>query len=259
MAKKKRKQKRRRVAQKVFLYLSLFALVLFAGWYFSDYFEKPPFVSYPEFGIMLPSGFRIHGIDVSKYQSAIGWPQVAEMRVDKVKIGFVFIKATEGIGNIDPYFKRNWRGAKQAGLVCGAYHFFIPTRSGKAQAQHFIEMTQLTNGDLRPVLDVEHTYGTPKAILQQRVADWLEAVEKEYGVKPIIYTNINFYLNFLAGRFDGYPLWVAHYFADNRPRITREWSFWQHSEKGKVNGIRGSVDFNVFKGDSADFNKYLIP
>lgn len=259
MAKRRKKKKKGKNTRKAVLILLVFVVLIFGVWYFSDFIDRPPFVSYPEFGIMLPSGFGIHGIDVSKYQSAIGWPQVAEMKVDKVKIGFVFIKATEGIGNIDPYFKRNWRGANQAGLVCGAYHFFIATKSGKAQAQNFIEMTELTNGNLRPVLDIEHTYGTPKAILQQRVADWLDAVEKAYGVKPIIYTNINFYLNFLAGRFDGYPLWVAHYFADNRPRITREWSFWQHSEKGKVNGIRGMVDFNVFKGDSADFNKYLIP
>lgn len=257
MAKKKRRKKGKGF-KNVLLPLAIFGLVVLGLWYYSDHYQAPPFVSYPEFGIMLPSGFTIHGLDVSKYQEVINWKQVSTMKVDNVHIGFVFIKATEGLGNIDPNFKRNWFEAKKAGITCGAYHFFLPTKSGKAQAENFIEMTKLTHGDLWPVLDIEHAYGTPKAVLQQRVADWLMAVEAKYGVTPIIYTNIHFYSNFLAGRFDHYPLWISHYFAVNKPRINRPWNFWQHSEKGRVNGIKGEVDFNVFNGDSAAFKKLLI-
>lgn len=84
-------------------------------------------------------------------------------------------------------------------------------------------------------------------------------VEEHYGVKPIIYTNVDFYTRILKDDFDEYPLWIAHYLEKHRPRIYRDWSFWQHSETGKVNGIKGNVDFNVFNGDSADFRKLLVP
>ena len=108
------------------------------------------------------------------------------------------------------------------------------------------------------MLDVEQIRGTTVANLQLRVADWINAVEKYYKVKPIIYTNADFYENYLAGKFDDYPLWVAHYLVKDKPRIKRNWIFWQHNEAGRVNGIKAFVDFNVFNGDSTDFNNLLI-
>ena len=143
-------------------------------------------------------------------------------------------------------------------MTRGAYHFFIPGKSGRAQAVNFIETVQLQKGDLPPVLDIEQVNGASVTDLQQRVSDWLVLVEKKYKVKPIIYTNADFYKTFLAGRFDDYPLWVAHYLVKDKPRISREWSFWQHNEKGRVNGIGSFVDFNVFNGDSAAFQQLLI-
>ncbi|MCK7558626.1 hypothetical protein MKQ70_27970 [Chitinophaga sedimenti] len=59
--------------------------------------------------------------------------------------------------------------------------------------------------------------------------------------------------------FDDYPLWVAHYYQKERPRINRRWVFWQHSDIGRVNGIRSHVDFNVFRGDSAALIKMCLP
>ena len=117
---------------------------------------------------------------------------------------------------------------------------------------------RLQKGDLPPVLDIEQANGASVTDLQQRVSDWLLMVEKKCKVKPIIYTNADFYKTFLAGRFDEYPLWVAHYFVKDKPRIDRSWSFWQHNESGHVNGINSYVDFNVFNGDSAAFQKLLI-
>ncbi len=240
--------------------LSLLILVLLgiAGYFTNEYFNRPSFVHYKEFGIPVPVRYRIHGIDVSKYQRNISWKQVQQMEVNQVKIGFAFIKATEGLGRIDEHFRRNWHQTKKAGIPRGAYHFFIASKSGKAQAENFIETVSLQKGDLPPVLDVEQTYGTSVAILQQRVADWLELVEKKYGMKPIIYSNADFYTNFLAGRFDDYPLWVAHYKVNDQPRIKRNWHFWQHSETGHVNGIEPYVDFNVFNGDSVSFRKMML-
>lgn len=216
------------------------------------------FVHYDEFGIEVPRNYQIHGIDVSRYQQRINWNMVAEMEVEKIKLGFAFIKATEGIRNVDPQFRRNWQQAAKAGIPRGAYHFFLATKSGREQAENFIRTVSLQPGDLPPVLDVEVTYGVSNELIRSRVKEWLDIVELHYGVRPIIYTNISFYTNRLKDDFDEYPLWIAHYLEKHRPRIYRDWSFWQYSEIGSVNGIKGKVDFNVFNGDSSEFRQLLV-
>lgn len=217
------------------------------------------FVEYKEFGISIPQNYSIHGIDVSRYQQNISWKAVRHMQVQDIHLGFAFIKATEGIKNIDPFFKRNWKKAKEAGMIRGAYHFFIASKDGKEQANHFFKMVKLESGDLPPVLDVEESYGMPAARLQKEVKKWLDAMEAAYGVKPIIYTYVTFYDKYLKPAFDEYPLWIAHYFQPQKPRIHRSWHFWQHSDGGRVNGIISKVDFNVFAGDSAAFRALLVP
>ncbi len=250
---------RKRRRQRIALWLAgTFVLLALATWYFTSLFRKPPSVRYPEFGITIPSGYMIHGIDVSRYQRVIDWEEVRAMQVRDVKIGFAFMKATEGISNVDPQFRRNWTEAGNQGVVKGAYHYFIPGRSGKKQAENFIDIVHLEKGDLPPVLDIEETYGTDAKKLQQSVTEWLTAVEEHYGVKPVIYTNINFYNRYLLGKFDAYPFWVAHYLAPDGPRTQQKWKFWQHSERGRVNGIRTAVDFNVFSSDSVEFRALLI-
>jgi lysozyme len=221
--------------------------------------DEPEFVTYPEFGIPIPSGYQIHGIDVSKYQNRIGWEAVQKMNVSGLKLHFAFIKASEGISNVDGYFKRNWKKAKEAGMVRGAYHFFIASKDGRTQAEHFIRQVKLESGDLPPVLDVEQNFGRSAEQVRKEVKKWLDITEAYYGVRPIIYTYVVFYEKYLRGYFDDYPLWVAHYLQPNQPRIERSWSFWQHSEKGRVNGITSKVDFNVFNGDSTSFRALLVP
>ena len=233
-------------------------LMLAATAYVFYYASKPKFVRYPAFGIDIPVNYSIHGIDVSHHQSNIDWEDVKAMQIKNVQIGFSFIKATEGTDDMDENFKTNWKKAKACGMARGAYHFFIPLKSGKMQAQNYIETVRLQPGDLPPVLDVEQLYNVSKADLQLRVSDWLIAVEAHYGVKPIIYTGADFYTKYLAGKFDDYPLWVAHYFVRDKPRVKRAWTFWQHNEAGHVNGIATFVDFNVFNGDSTDFANLLI-
>jgi lysozyme len=219
--------------------------------------RKSRFVRYPAFGISIPENYLIHGIDVSKYQQTISWDDVREMKVKDIQLGFVFIKATEGIINTDPQFKRNWKRSKQAGMIRGAYHFFLATKDGREQAQNFISMVDLEEGDLPPVVDVEQTYGVNSTVLKKELKEWLEVIEYYYQVKPIIYTNVDFYSRNLGKEFDGYPLWAAHYFEYKTPRVKRNWDFWQHSEQGRVNGIISKVDFNVFNGDSLQFKSLL--
>jgi len=220
--------------------------------------RRSRFVRYPAFGIAIPENYSIHGIDVSKYQQIISWESVKEMKVKNIQLGFAFIKATEGIENTDPQFKRNWKKSKQAGIIRGAYHFFLATKDGRAQAENFISEVDLEKGDLPPVVDIEQTYGVSTTILKKELKEWLDIVENHYGIKPIIYTGVDFYSRHLGKEFNAYPLWAAHYYQYTTPRIDRNWDFWQHSEEGRVNGILSKVDFNVFNGDSIQFRNILL-
>ena len=237
------------------LLVTIVIVVVGYDWWLS---RKSRFVRYPAFGIAIPENYSIHGIDVSKYQQIISWESVKEMRVKNVQLGFAFIKATEGIENTDPQFKRNWKKSKQAGIIRGAYHFFLATKDGRKQAENFIGEVDLEKGDLPPVVDVEQTYGVNTTILKKELKEWLDIVETYYGVKPIIYTNVDFYSRHLGKEFNNYPLWAAHYLQYNTPRVDRNWDFWQHSEEGRVNGILSKVDFNVFNGDSIQFRNILM-
>jgi lysozyme len=252
--------RRKKKATRQLIVLSVLALVVITvslGYKWVRYL-KARSTHYAAFGIDIPNDYFIHGIDVSKYQDIIAWEEVKDMQVGSIKLGFVFIKATEGIGNTDPQFHRNWKRAKANEIVRGAYHFFIASKDGKMQAENFIKRVDLETGDLPPVLDVEQMNGTSTAQLRIEVKKWLETAQNYYNVTPIIYTNVDFYKRILGSDFDRYPLWVAHYYEPGQPRIQRDWNFWQHNDQGNVNGIIPKVDFNVFKGDSVAFRAMLV-
>lgn len=254
------RKKKNIIGWKALFYMAGLMLLVAAGIYgyvkWKEY--QVNFVRYNAFGIEIPVSYDIHGIDVSHHQAVINWTEVKDMNVENMRLQFAFIKATEGQGNVDRLFKRNWYKAREVGITRGAYHFFIATKSGKKQADNFIAQVTLEPGDLPPVLDVEQTYGVKVKDLKLRVKEWLQVIENYYKVKPIIYTNVDFYKNYLGEEFDSYPLWVAHYLQPQKPRIARPWTFWQHSETGRVNGIYNKVDFNVFNGDSLAFKNLLI-
>nr|WP_223151935.1 glycoside hydrolase family 25 protein [Chitinophaga qingshengii] len=234
----------------------LLAHVAWRWWSFRH--GRISFVRYEEFGIDMPVNYKIHGIDVSKFQKDINWHAVKQMQVDNIRISFAFIKATEGITRQDAAFRQNWERAGKAGLIRGAYHFFYSTRDPLKQAINFRNVVDLQPGDLPPVLDIETSNSQPAAVIRSTAKIWLEEMEKAYKVKPIIYTNIHFYETYLGSEFDDYPLWIAHYYQKERPASKRAWLFWQHSDIGRVNGIRTTVDFNVFRGDSTDLERLRI-
>jgi lysozyme len=256
MLSRRQKKRFRRI---IFTIMGL-AILGIAGSMFYQWlqYQKAKSTHYPEFGISIPNGYSIHGIDVSKYQHLIAWEEVKKMNIRGIQMGFAFIKATQGTGTTDPQYYRNWKKAKEAGIVRGAYHFFIGSKDGEVQAENFIDKVDLDTGDMPPVLDVEQLNGATPEQVRREAKRWLEIVEAHYGVKPIIYTNVDFYNRNLGSDFDGYRLWAAHYYQPQQPRINRGWIFWQHSDEGRVNGIVSKVDFNVFNGDSADFKKMLI-
>jgi len=206
----------------------------------------------------MPDEYSIHGIDVSRYQNIIAWEEVKAMKVKAISMGFTYIKATEGISNIDPQFNRNWKRSKEAGLLRGAYHFFISSKDGKLQAQNFIAKVDLETGDLPPVLDIEQMNGANRDEIKREAKRFLDVIEEYYRVRPVIYTNVDFYNRVLGSDFDKYPLWVAHYYQPFEPKISRGWVLWQHNDGGRVNGIISPVDFNVFNGDSLNFRDFLL-
>ena len=252
--------RKKRKFRQIIVFIILTALLITGSYFGYQWwlYSRARFVRYPEFGISIPIEYSIHGIDVSRYQQMIAWDAVSAMQVKKIKLGFVYIKATEGIVNVDPQFRHNWKRSKDAGMIRGAYHFFLATKDGRMQAQNFIKAVDLKPGDLPPVLDIEQTYGVSKEVIKNEVKEWLNIVETNYNVRPIIYTNIDFYKQNLGADFDNYPLWVAHYYQPRQPRIKRDWLFWQHNDNGRVNGVLSPVDFDVFSGDSVAFSQLLI-
>ncbi len=227
----------------------LYLLGVFAFAYaLVDHFllQKIPKI-YPDFGVSIPSGYTVHGIDVSKYQKDIDWKLVSAMRDKGAKLDFAIIKATEGVNLMDKCYKYNWKGCKENGLIRGAYHYFHPNQDGKKQAEYFIKNTCIEGGDLAPVVDVEETNGVKNETLKTRLKDCLHTLQDKYNCKPIIYCNVDFYRAHLAPDFDNYPLWGAHYYV-NKPDINRDWTIWQHNDRGHVNGIDANVDFNTING-----------
>jgi len=211
------------------------------------------------YGVNMPEQYEVHGIDVSRYQKKINWNRVSNMRSNGIQPQFVFIKATESDRIVDDSFKYNWQHAKENGLLRGAYHYFTANDDVQKQAALFCKNAALISGDLPPVVDVEKFFGNKPAVLRKKLKAFLMILEKQYHCKPIIYTFASFYRDFLGNEFNEYPLWVAHYFKSNSPTINRPWQFWQHTDRGRVDGIKSKVDLNVFSGTAADLNQLLIP
>ena len=220
--------------------------------------DDADYPTYKDYGIRIPNNYSIHGIDVSYYQGKIDWPKVKAMDEDGVKVGFAFVKATEGVALVDRYFQRNWREAAKVGIPCGAYHFFRPRKSGKWQAKFFLQTVDVERGDLPPVVDVEELNGASPAKMRTELKAYINYIEKKTGVKPIIYTGLSFYKDYLEREFGDYPLWIAHYYKSKLKLEKSKWDFWQHSDKAHVNGIGYKVDFNVFNGDEEAFENLLV-
>lgn len=141
------------------------------------------------------------------------------MRDNGIRLQFAFIKATEGEKLVDPYFSRNWQLSRENGLLRGAYHYFSPSVSASVQARLFLQTVDFSQGDFPAVLDVEERGKLSAKELRKRVSQWLKMVEKRTGKKPIIYSGAVFYHTNLAGYFNEYPWWVAHYY-QRRPTMT---------------------------------------
>tara|TARA_B100001758_G_scaffold242940_1_gene251971 strand:- start:1387 stop:2238 length:852 start_codon:yes stop_codon:yes gene_type:complete len=193
----------------------------------------------------------IFGIDISHHQGRIDW---REMRTSHHPIEFVFIKATEGTTFKDPKFKYNWKNAKKYHYIRGAYHFYSPNSNSTKQFENYKSNVKIKEGDFIPILDIEQEGRLGSKNLRKGVLNWLKLAEKEYAVKPMIYTNLNFYRKILKGYVDGYPLWIAAY--EGKRRVKNEkWTFHQFTEKVKIKGVDEYVDGSDFRGTIEDLKK----
>ena len=87
-----------------------------------------------EYGVCIPSGYDIHGIDISHYQGKIDWGRLLQNKQTATPLHFIFMKATEGGDHNDTTFEANFVNARNHGFIRGAYHFYIPGTDALKQA-----------------------------------------------------------------------------------------------------------------------------
>lgn len=196
--------------------------------------------------------YPLRGIDVSHHQGAIDWPAVAGDDV-----AFAYLKASEGGDHRDRRFDRNRRDARAAGLAVGAYHFFTWCKPGEEQARNFIAAAPPEADALPPALDLEfggNCGRSPDGMGLRRELDaYLALVEAAYGRPALLYVTPEF----LAAHRHDLPtraLWRR--VIVRVPDASARWTLWQYHNRGRVQGIDGPVDLNVFAGDAAAFAQW---
>jgi lysozyme len=207
---------------------------------------------------------RAQGIDVSYHQITVDWQAVRS-----AGIAFAFVKATDGANIVDSGFNANWAGAKAAGLLRGAYHYYQPAQDPLAQAENLARAIGADLGELPPVLDLEEDAGATSGLSVQ-VEAWLQEVERRLRRRPLIYTSQSKWLTLMrdaSGQFPAwaanYQLWVADYPFQKTPQSQpllpdgwSAWTFWQYSGSGSVIGIPVPVDLDEFNGSEADLRAW---
>ena len=183
----------------------------------------------------------VHGLDVSMHSGAVDWARVAEQ-----DFHFAFAKATEGVDLADSAFDHHWPAIRDAGLIRGAYHFYVTEDDPREQAEFFIANVDLEPGDLAPVVDVELIGHGTQPGLPDRLRTFLDLFEAHYGVKPIIYTSPKFWDAHLTDAFSDYPLWVAEYGVEE-PKLPKSWDawhLWQWQGDAEVEGVEKGADLS---------------
>lgn len=109
-----------------------------------------------------------------------------------------------------------------------------------------------------PVLDIESTGKLTPSQLRDSALVWLRLIERRYGAKPILYTYYKFKTEYLGTpEFSKYPYWIAHYYVDTL-RYDGPWKFWQHTDRGRIKGIKGYVDINCYNGSMYDLQQLTL-
>lgn len=193
------------------------------------------------------------GIDVSKYQGKINWKKVknagAEFAI--LRIGY---RGYGKSGNIkeDTCFFQNFKGAKEVGLDVGVYFFSQAVNEKEAieEAQYVLKMLDGEKLQMPIVYDPEHILNdtartddvTGEQFTKNAIA-FCETIRKA-GYEPMVYANMLWEAyEFTMSDLAGIPIWYADY--ELLPQSPYEFSMWQYSQAGKIDGVSGSVDFNI--------------
>jgi lysozyme len=192
----------------------------------------------------------IVGADVSEYQGDISFGQVKASG----KVGFMYLKATEGLTLRDAKYSEYHDGAKVNAIPTGAYHFLHFATDPVAQANHFLAAISGREGELLPMVDVENASESSAvmsaASMVGRLGAFVDTVdEKLRGKRILIYTGYDFWKMNMGSSdsFAGHPLWTAAYCEPPAP-VAPGWgksTIWQNTDSLSVPGIVNPVDGDI--------------
>lgn len=214
----------------------------------------------PHPGVWRARSLEIQGIDISRYQGRVDF---AAAQAAGTK--FVFIKATEGADYVDPNFAANWAAARAAGMPRAAYHFMAWCSLARDQAEWFKRNVPADPDALPPILDLELNHMSSckakfsRADMLEKIRLMLHEMEAHTGKMPVIYTDMTFHHDFLAGEYFDNAFWLRSVAAEPGERYyNRMWSFWQWTQTGTMPGVSGEVDRNAFYGTQSDWVRFLL-
>jgi len=228
----------------------------------------------------------IFGVDISHHNDT----DFPIEQLNAFQAEFIYIKSTQGVTRVDPMFGVFWKraGAIEKGVKLhrGAYHFLSsgntsddPREFGKAQAKSLVKVIKANGGlkptDMPPSVDVEWDKADEKAPdrwknrkpdeIISMVKAFSDQIEKDLGIKPIIYTAKSWWLERVGSEarmseFSGNKLWIADYSkssqADETPKTinSKPWLIWQFTESARLNiGYDKNLDASIYKGERDSF------
>lgn len=192
-------------------------------------------------------------IDVSEFQTDINWKAVKEagVRVVMIRVGY----RGYGSGKLveDVKFREYVEGALSENLRVGVYFYTqgISMEEGIEEARFVLDIIKNYNITCPVAIDTEALYvedartnGLDNTARTDVVVGFCDTV-KEAGYTPMIYTNRNWLVQMLdVTRLGGYKIWYAHY--TNQPDLPYEYTGWQYTDSGTLDGVSGNVDLNVW-------------
>ncbi len=201
-------------------------------------------------GVLNGSDSRL-GIDVSTWNGQIDWSQVARSGVSYAIIRAGYRGSSTGALIRDSAFSRNASGATAAGIRVGIYIFSQATNEAEAveEASMAVQLASGYHVSLPIFIDVEGSGGRGDRVsVAQRTANiaaFCRTVENS-GYKAGVYANKSWFThNINVGALTGYHIWLAQYAA--KPTYTASrYDIWQYSSSGRISGIKGNVDMNMF-------------
>ena len=201
------------------------------------------------------SRYMVRGLDISHHQGKISWERIPTDVVD-----FVYIKASEGGDFLDREFSYNWKMADTMGVARGAYHFFTFCTSGREQAEHFVATVGKSHGELPPAVDIEYSGNCSLRLsdgdLKKELDAFNSVVREAWGVETVYYAPREIYSKY-PHSFEGHKVWGRAIMTPPSRYYNDQWVLWQFSSFGRVAGIEGPVDQNVFHGSKAEFKLWI--